>query len=119
MEYGGFYYAVVMFLFYSILGALLYVAGDVLGKYWALNDSPWFFWGGLLLYSLGGASMFYAIREDSLTMALLVMPPIAIVLSSLAGYFLFEERISPVQYLAAVVIILAVCVLLWNPKFTG
>ena len=106
-----------MFLLYSALGGLLYVAGDVLGKYWALNDNWWYFWIGLLVYTLGGACIFYAIREDSLTMTLLVMPPVAITLSLLAGRFLFAEKISAVQYTAAVVILLAVCVLLWNPKF--
>jgi len=106
-----------MFLLYSLAGGVLYVAGDVLGKYWALNDNWYYFWSGLLVYTLGGACIFYAIREDSLTMTLLVMPPIAIALSLLAGRFLFDERISTVQYAAGAVIFLAVLVLLWNPKW--
>lgn len=106
-----------MFLLYSVLGALLYVGGDVLGKYWALNDKILYFMLGLGLYSAGGALMFLAIKEDSLTMALLVMPSIAITLSLLAGYFLFGERISSLQYAAAAVILVAVAILMWNPKF--
>jgi len=106
-----------MFLLYSIVGSLLYVGGDILGKYWALNDKIWYFMVGLVLYSAGGTFMFLAIREDSLTMALLVMPALAITLSLLAGYWLFGERISHVQYVAAAVILLAVATLLWDPKF--
>lgn len=105
-----------MFLLYSALAGILYVVGDVFGKYWALKNDPWYFVIGLALYSLGGVCVFYAIREDSLTMALLVMPPVAIALSLLAGRFLFDEKISPVQYAAAAVIFIAVCVLLWDPK---
>lgn len=105
-----------MFLLYSVMGALLYTLGDIVGKYWAVNESWWYFWIGLGFYSAGGALMFFAIKADSMTMALLVMPPIAITLSLLAGYFLFGERISAVQYVAAVVILLAVVTLLWNPK---
>lgn len=105
-----------MFLLFSIFGALLYTVGDVLGKYWAVNESWFYFWIGLAFYSAGGALMFFAIKAGSMTMALLVMPPIAISLSLLAGYFLFEERISAVQYLAGGVILLAVIILLWNPK---
>lgn len=85
-----------MFLLYSLLGGLLYVAGDVLGKYWVITDNWWCFWGGLLIYSIGGVCIFFAIREDSLTLTLLLMPPVAIALSLLAGRFLFDERISTV-----------------------
>jgi multidrug transporter EmrE-like cation transporter len=106
-----------MFLLYSVVGSLLYVGGDILGKYWALNDRLIYFCVGLALYSAGGAFMFLAIKEDSLTMALLVMPSLAITLSLLAGYFIFGERISSVQYVAAAVILLAVVTLLWNPEF--
>ncbi len=105
-----------MFLLYSALAGILYVVGDTLGKYWALTDKWWYFAVGLILYSLGGVFVFYAIREDSLTMALLVMPPVAITLSLLVGRFLFDEKISLVQYIAAAIILASVCVLLWNPK---
>jgi len=105
-----------MFLIYSVVGSLLYVGGDILGKYWALNDKALYFIVGLALYSAGGAFMFLAIKEDSLTMALLVMPALAITMSLLAGYFIFGERISPVQYAAAAVVLLAIVVLMWNPK---
>jgi len=106
----------VMFLIYSVMGALLYTGGDILGKYWALNDKLSYFIVGLILYSAGGALMFLAIKEDSLTMALLVMPSLAITLSLIAGYYVFGERISSLQYAAALVILLAVVILMWNPK---
>lgn len=72
----------------------------VIGKIWALNQDTRWFWFGILLYSIGGIASFYAIREESLSLALLLIPPCAIILSLLAGKFLFDERLSSVQYVA-------------------
>jgi multidrug transporter EmrE-like cation transporter len=105
-----------MFIFYTILGALFYTIGDILGKYWTLNDSWLYFWVGLAFYSAGGALMFFAMKADSMTMALLVMPPVAITLSLIAGRFIFDEKISSVQYAAGCVILVSIIALLWNPK---
>lgn len=106
-----------MFLVYVAVSVTLYVSGDVLGKIWALNNDWRWFWLGLLVYTLGGATAFYSIREASLSLALLVMPPIAIILSLMAGRFLFDERLSFVQYMAGGVILFAVIILLWNSKW--
>ena len=106
-----------MFIFYVTASTLLYVGGDIIGKYWALNQDVRWFWAGILLYSIGGIASFYAIREESLSLALLVIPPFAIILSLLAGRFIFDERLSSVQYAMGVIILLAVVGLLWNPKW--
>ncbi len=106
-----------MFLLYVVASTVLYVGGDILGKIWATNNNWWYFGLGLGLYTLGGAAAFYSIRETSLSLALLVMPPIAIILSLMAGRFLFDERLSTVQYAAGGVILLAVIILMWNPKW--
>lgn len=105
-----------MFLFYVAASTVLYVGGDIIGKFWALNQDARWFWVGILMYSIGGIASFYAIREESLSLALLVIPPFAIILSLLAGKFIFDERLSVVQYATGAVILLAVVVLLWNPK---
>lgn len=106
-----------MFLPYILASAGLYVIGDVLGKLWAVKDEPIYFWVGLLLYAVGGAFAFYAIREGSLSLALVVMPPLAIIFGLGTGRFIFGEQLSPVQYAASAVILLALFLLLWNPKF--
>lgn len=106
-----------MFIVYVAISTVLYVVGDILGKIWAINDNWRWFWLGLFLYSVGGAASFYSIREESLSLALLIMPPIAIVFSLLAGKFLFDEKLSSVQYAAGGVMLLAVVVIMWNPKW--
>lgn len=106
-----------MFLFYVAASTVLYVGGDIIGKIWALNQDARWFWLGILLYSIGGVASFYAIREASLSLALLIIPPFAIVLSLLAGKFLFDEKLSSVQYTVGGFILLAVVVLLWDPKW--
>lgn len=105
-----------MFFVYVAISTVLYVGGDVLGKVWALNNNWWYFWVGLFLYALGGAAAFYSIKEESLSLALLILAPLAISISMLAGRFLFDEKISVVQYSAGAVILAAVVILMWNPK---
>ena len=106
-----------MFLPYILASVGFYVVGDVLGKMWAVKDDPLYFWIGLLVYAIGGACAFYAIREESLSLALVVMPALATVFGLASGKFLFGEQLSTLQYVAAAVILAAMIVLLWNPKW--
>lgn len=106
-----------MFLPYILASVGLYVVGDALGKLWAVQDNWMYFWAGLLLYMIGGAFAFYAIREASLSLALIVMPPLATIFGLATGRFIFGEELSALQYLMAAVILVAMVVLLWNPKF--
>ncbi len=106
-----------MFLPYILASVAFYVVGDVLGKLWAVKNEPLYFWGGLLVYAIGGACAFYAIREESLSLALIVMPTLAIIIGLTVGRFIFNEQLSILQYAMGAVILSAMIVLLWDPKW--
>lgn len=105
-----------MFLVYVLASSVFFTLGDIVSKIWSLKTLPEYFVAAIGLYALAGVFVLYSLREDSLSLFVLVQPPLTIIGVLFASYFFFGERLSLTQYLAAVVILLAMVVLLWNPK---
>jgi multidrug transporter EmrE-like cation transporter len=67
--------------------------GDVSSKLWSLSDSKISLGGAIIFYFLGSIFMILSIKNNSLSLAVLVMPPLTILASVLIGHFYFGEKL--------------------------
>ncbi|MFH0776737.1 MAG: hypothetical protein V1936_03955 [Patescibacteria group bacterium] len=102
-----------MNFYFLILGAITcYVLGDFLAKVWSLQKGLWIA-AALGAYFLGSLFFTFAIKKESLSLAV-ATAPIAIALTGLLlGYFYFGERLSVIQYLGAGLGLIALTLLLF------
>ena len=61
--------------------------------------------------------MILSIKHNSLSLAVLLMPPLTILASVLIGHFYFGERLFLIQNIGAVLILLGIILVIIGPNF--
>ena len=87
---------------YIFISAILYIFGDIFSKLYSMSDSKIQLGGAIMFYFLGSIFMILSIKNNSLSMAVLLMPPITILISVLIGYFYFEEQLFLIQRIGVI-----------------
>ena len=104
-------------MYYIFISAFLYVLGDFVSKLYSLSNSKIQLGGAILLYFLGSIFMLLSIRENSLSVSVLIMPPLTILASVLVGRYYFNESLLSIQIIGAVLIFLGILFVLFGPMF--
>jgi multidrug transporter EmrE-like cation transporter len=99
------------FYFYIFLAPICFATGNVLFKFWALQEKLWLLISALALFVVGNLFIAQAIKLTSLVATISIVPMITFTLSLLIGFFYFHERLSATQYLGLFFAVVAITLL--------
>ena len=96
------------FLLFVSLVALFDLAGSMLAKMWVIKSQPTYLIGTVLSFAATGFFFAKSLKFKELAIANIIWIALSIVIVAIAGYFLFNEKLSLIQILGMLIIIIGI-----------
>lgn len=80
-----------------VLVAIIETVGDILFKFWAIQNKNLFLISGVLLYVIATIIFAFSLRYEALSKAISIFSIMTLILVVLAGFFIFKENVTIIQ----------------------
>jgi multidrug transporter EmrE-like cation transporter len=95
-----------------LLVAIFFEAvADVLFKEWSIDNKAFYLVAGLAIYFISTVGWAYSLRHNLLSKAITIFTVLNLLLVLLAGYFIFNERLSTPNKVGVVLGVISVILL--------
>jgi small multidrug resistance pump len=84
---------------------------DVLFKEWSIDNKTFYLVAGLAIYFISTVGWAYSLRHNLLSKAITIFTVLNLLLVLLAGYFIFNERLSTLNKVGVVLGVISVILL--------
>ena len=101
----------VAFLALILIATLFEVIGDILLKYWAIDNNQHYLLAGLGVYFIGVVFWAFSLRYDYLSRAISIIVILNLIIVVLIGVYMFKEQLSFVNKIGIGLGILSVILL--------
>ncbi|MFA5076031.1 MAG: EamA family transporter [Patescibacteria group bacterium] len=105
-----------MNLFYLYISciAVLDLGGMLSGKMWNITRQPVYLVVTCLAFTVAGFFFALSLRYEGMAITNIFWIAVSTVLTTIAGYFVFKEQISSVQFIGVLIIIIGVALINWR-----
>jgi multidrug transporter EmrE-like cation transporter len=98
-------------LAFVFIAAVIYALGDASAKFYGISGKWWFYILTIISYAVGAHFFLNALKTETLSRAMSIVPLVTMLIALLVGYFYFHERLSALQYVGAALAIMAITLL--------